>query len=238
MKTLTLALLVAVCSITALSQSDPKQVNGGVLNGKAMSLPKPEYPESARNAGLEGAVPVAVVIDEAGNVISAVASAEPRKGRNAEGDEIEIPAADPILREAAERAAWQARFSPTTLSGIPVRVSGVIVYNFRAKGVPISDMPSGEGLMLNGKAISLPKPAYPPAARAVRAGGTVGVRLVLDEEGNVSSAEAISGHPLLRAAAVDAARQAKFSPTLIDGKAVTVKGVVIYNFVPPAPLVQ
>ena len=88
------------------------------------------------------------------------------------------------------------------------------------------------GGVLNGKATSLPKPAYPPAARAVGASGAVSVQVLIDENGNVVSASAASGHPLLRAAAVAAARGAKFSPTKLSGEAVKVSGVITYNFVP------
>jgi len=89
------------------------------------------------------------------------------------------------------------------------------------------------GGVLNGKAISLPKPPYPPAAKAVRAGGSVSVQVLIDENGNVVSASAVSGHPLLRAAAASAARGAKFSPTKLSGQAVKVSGVITYNFVAP-----
>lgn len=85
--------------------------------------------------------------------------------------------------------------------------------------------------VLNGKATSLPKPAYPPAARAVKASGTVVVQVTLDETGRVVSASAVSGHPLLRSAAVAAANSARFSPTLLSGKPVKVTGVITYNFV-------
>ncbi len=88
------------------------------------------------------------------------------------------------------------------------------------------------GGVLNGKATSLPKPPYPPAARAVRASGAVSVQVLISETGSVISASAVSGHPLLRPAAVSAARGARFSPTLLSGQAVKVSGVITYNFVP------
>jgi len=88
------------------------------------------------------------------------------------------------------------------------------------------------GGVLNGKAISLPKPPYPAAARAVRASGTVSVQVLISESGSVISASAASGHPLLRAAAVAAARGARFSPTQLSGQPVKVSGVITYNFVP------
>lgn len=86
--------------------------------------------------------------------------------------------------------------------------------------------------VLNGRATSLPKPAYPAAAKAVRAGGSVSVQVVISESGSVISASAVSGHPLLRAAAEGAARGARFSPTLLSGQPVKVSGVITYNFVP------
>ena len=87
------------------------------------------------------------------------------------------------------------------------------------------------GGVLNGKAISKPQPAYPPIAKAARASGTVTVQIVVDESGRVISASAVSGHPLLQQAAVAAARQARFSPTLLSGQPVKVSGVITYNFV-------
>ena len=88
------------------------------------------------------------------------------------------------------------------------------------------------GGVLNGKATSLPAPAYPAAARAVKASGAVNVQVTIDEQGNVVSASAVSGHPLLRQAAEEAARNAKFAPTSLQGVPVTVTGVIVYNFVP------
>jgi TonB family protein len=88
------------------------------------------------------------------------------------------------------------------------------------------------GGVLNGKAINKPDPAYPPVAKAARASGTVTVEVTVDETGKVISAKAVSGHPLLQAAAVQAAYQARFKPTLLSGKAVKVTGVLTYEFKP------
>lgn len=85
----------------------------------------------------------------------------------------------------------------------------------------------GAGL---GEKLYAPEPTYPPIARAARAEGTVGVRVTVDEEGNVVRAEAVSGHPLLQAAAVDAARQSKFKPAVVEGKPVRVSAVISYVF--------
>ncbi len=88
------------------------------------------------------------------------------------------------------------------------------------------------GGVVNGKATNLVTPTYPAAAKAVRASGSVNVQVTIDENGNVISATAVSGHPLLRAAAVSAARSSKFSPTKLSGEPVKVTGVIVYNFNP------
>ena len=90
-----------------------KPVSGGVLNGTAVNLPPPVYPEAAKRMRTQGVVTVDVILDETGKVVSASASAGPT-----------------ILREAAVQAALKAKFSPTKLSGQPVKVSGVINYKF------------------------------------------------------------------------------------------------------------
>jgi TonB family protein len=88
------------------------------------------------------------------------------------------------------------------------------------------------GGVLNGKATSLPAPEYPREARAANASGTVTVQVLVDEEGRVVSADAMGGHPLLRQAAVAAARQARFSPLTASGQPVKVSGILTYNFKP------
>ena len=90
-----------------------RPLSGGVLNGRALSLPVPSYPEIARRARTMGKVEVDVVVDESGKVISAQAVSGP-----------------PSLRDAAVEAAKRARFSPTKLSGAAVKISGSINYNF------------------------------------------------------------------------------------------------------------
>lgn len=91
-------------------------ISGGVLNGKAVDLPKPEYPASARAAHASGTVVVQVLVDESGDVMTAQATS-----------------GQPLLRQAAVAAAKQAHFAPTKLAGRPVKVSGVLTYNFEAQ---------------------------------------------------------------------------------------------------------
>lgn len=90
-----------------------RPLSGGVLNGKALDLPMPIYPEVARRLHITGLVQVDVVVDENGKVISAKVLSGPG-----------------TLREVALQAALRARFSPTKLSGQSVKISGQINYNF------------------------------------------------------------------------------------------------------------
>jgi TonB family protein len=87
------------------------------------------------------------------------------------------------------------------------------------------------GGVLNGKAVHLVTPPYPAIARSAHAAGAVQVQVLIDENGSVISAHAVSGHPLLQPAAVAAAKASKFTPTKLSGQAVKVNGVIIYNFV-------
>ncbi len=110
-------------SLTVVLDSEPppspapqpilKPVSGGVLNGTAVSLPAPAYPDNAKRMRISGLVSINVIVDETGKVISAEAVSGPA-----------------TLRDAARLAALRARFSPTKLSGQPVKVSGVINYKF------------------------------------------------------------------------------------------------------------
>lgn len=93
----------------------PSPMSVGVLNGRALSLPRPPYPDEARKAHASGTVVVEVEIDECGNVASAKAVSGPA-----------------ILRKVCESAAKGARFTPTMINGTPIRVMGVIQFNFVA----------------------------------------------------------------------------------------------------------
>ena len=102
----------------AQSKSDalpqPKSVNGGVVNGKAVDLSKPAYPSEAKAVRAGGKVEVEVIFDEKGDVIFACG----------------VNAAHPALIESSEAAAYRSKFAPVLIQGKPVRVSGTVIYNF------------------------------------------------------------------------------------------------------------
>lgn len=90
------------------------EAHDGVLNGRAIKLPKPDYPVEFRAANVSGRVIVKVMIDEMGKVIDAK----------------DMCGAHPVLAKASLASAQKAQFTPTLLSGQPVKVSGIITYNF------------------------------------------------------------------------------------------------------------
>jgi protein TonB len=92
------------------------------------------------------------------------------------------------------------------------------------KKIPVS------GGVLQGNAIRRVQPTYPPIAKAAHASGAVQVQVTISEEGQVIEAAVISGHPLLRESALQAARQWTFRPTMLSGVPVKVQGILTFNF--------
>lgn len=107
---------------------------------------------------------------------------------------------------------------PPTLKKLPVEIAPNSKPVVKSEGV------------VNGKARFLPKPIYSAAAKAVKAAGAVNVQVMIDEAGNVVSANAVDGHPLLKMEAEKAARNAKFNPTLLSKQPVKVSGIIVYKF--------
>lgn len=143
-------------------------------------------------------------------------------------------------RLAGEARATQSRLSNAALSDagragkkaeekVPTTPTRVPTTPTQVPTTPRKTVISGG--VLNVKAIAKPQPAYPANAKAARAQGSVTVQIIVDEDGKVISANAVSGHPLLQEAAVAAARQARFKPTRLEGQPVKVSGVITYSFV-------
>jgi TonB family protein len=129
------------------------------------------------------------------------------------------PLGDPVVR---------APTLPTTGITVDPAIASKLPYSRDGKPEPKSKINSG---ILNGKALSLPKPHYPAEAKAAGAFGEVDVKVVIDESGNVIWAKTISGHELLQVVSEEAAYKAKFQPTTLKGEPVKVMGFLIYRFV-------
>lgn len=220
-----MALLISVtCAVAQDSQ-------GEIAAPKAISFPNPEYPPEARAAGFGGTVRVQVTVDKNGKV--KVEDALGPNGPCASLDDPKLAA----IRKAAVEAAEKAIFEPPMKDGKPTEIGLLLSYDFNPTGSvppkpPQDTKPINAGL-INGKALRLLKPRYPPGAGYNRISGIVQVGILVDITGKVVSAGAISGHPALRRVSVEAACGSKFSPTKLKGVLVEVTGIVTYTFIAP-----
>lgn len=229
--------LIKDTSATAVNVKTRQVYRSRLRNGMPYfsQLPEGRYNLTVTKAGFKQSKDIyEVVCDEAENgVLSALiplVNGSPRQIHTVQRNVLAIRAGEkftigseyinaPVSGVGVERI--ESNNQPINIDGQP-RQSGD-----KSRSVPKI---INKGIV-NGSAISLPKPTYPPAAKAVRAAGTVSVQVTIDEEGNVISASAVGGHPLLHQAAVGAARQAKFRPTLLSGTPVKVTGIITYLFV-------
>jgi TonB family protein len=202
----------------------PGGVSKGDAPGDALVKVQPDYPPIAKQVNASGEVRVEVIIGENGRVISAKAVS-----------------GHPVLRAAAEDAARKWVFKPTEVGGKPVQVQSALTFVFNLPPPPTSVPPADTGAetskkltvsggVLQGKAIQKVQPPYPPIAKAARASGAVQVQVTIGETGKVIEASVISGHPLLRDAALQAARRWLFQPTELSAVPVKVQGILTFNF--------
>ena len=212
---------------------------------KLLALPEYVMPAEATAAGIDGKVAVAVWVDKNGSVDRAQVLAGPAWPCSSNPNGLISK-----VRDGIEDTIKQARFSPAMKDGKPQSAELLLTFLIgneyqQAKKVaaataagqkpPAEDPKVIRGGVINGKALSFPKPEYPAEARGSRVSGAVTIQVLIDEKGDVIRAGAINGHPLLQKAARNAACEAKFSPTLLAGQPVKVSGVITYNFVPGRP---
>lgn len=220
----------------------------GVLHAQTepvvLKQPKATMPKDSDTVGIYGDIAIRVMVDKSGEVRSAELVEGPGDACPTVTNRVIIDA-----REAAKAAALKARFKPDGTLTEPV--STILKYPFiiatpaspastvppmrlmleKQNGIVVFDnKPAAESAVLNGKALTLPAPPYPRAARSFKAAGPVEVLVIIDVDGTMLSARAVSGHPMLQGSARIAACQATFTPTLLEGKPVKVTGLITYNF--------
>jgi Gram-negative bacterial TonB protein C-terminal len=200
-----------ISSVAVHAQKKIDSIKTGIVNGRATYLPKPDYPQEAKDFCAGGKVEIEVLIGEKGAVLEAKAIS---------GDE--------LLRDASVEAVKKAKFLPT--SEIAVKYQGIVVYNFDslAKCIVVG--------VVNKRAKSLPKPKIPnlnkPKYLQIKEEQIVAVQIMIDMNGKVTRARALIGPPMLRSACENAALQTKFSPTLIDGVVPKIRALLVYKFKP------
>ena len=232
-------LVACIVSITLLASVGISQTPPADSEANLTYAPRFEISAEDEAAGIDGKLKIAVDVNKSGEVTNANVYIGPAWPCNGDLDK----RVRQIIKNV-EKAVRNFKFSPKIKDGKPVEtrlgLTMAIGKSSREKTVkpppPDPDAPKDPKLVVggvvNGKALSLPKPAYPDEARSSRAGGTVHIQVLISEEGKVISAQAVDGHPLLQFAARSAGCGARFSPTKLEGHPVKVSGVITYNFIP------
>lgn len=227
---------VAACVCGVLGQAQVSDTPAKVNSSIPFVMSK-----EAEAAGIDGTLSVDITVDKSGDVKKADIIAGPAWPCRSEPKK---ELAD--VRRAVKENLMAAKFSPTIKGGKPESTDLQLKFKIgeayqeelrkreREEALRNGTVPPGfvKGGVLNGRALRLPKPGYPATARPTRIGGTVSVEIVIDEQGDVIRAGAISGPLVLQESARTAACGAKFGPTQLNGNPVRVTGVVTYNFVP------
>jgi TonB family protein len=222
-------LLALAASAQSVADAEPKLI----------STEEYKLTDKAIAAGIDGSILLYVTIVETGSVTKARVLTGPAWpcGKEPKKELEEV-------RDEVRQMVLRSRFSPAIRDGKPRKVDAEMNFLLGEKlqreetrrqaeaemAADPSKRPKRVGV-LNGKALSLPKPVYPASARGSAVSGTVSVEVLIDEQGNVFRAQPIKGPPFLHESAREAACEAKFSPTILDQRAIRVSGVITYNFV-------
>jgi TonB family protein len=216
---------------------DRVRVAPGVIAGLIENKVDPVYPPLARQARIQGAVILGVIISKTGDV-----------------ENLQLISGHPMLAPAAIEAVKQWKYKPYLLNGEPVEVETQVQVNFRLSEKPASDgiaqsIPSEPGSLISmpqdasvpqrvrvssgvaqGLLIKKVNPEYPPEAKDEQIQGVVLLQVIIDKEGNVANIKLISGHPALAPAAMEAVAQWRYRPYLLNGSPVEVETQVRVNF--------
>ncbi len=192
-----------------------KCIDAGIVNKNALKIPKPQMPNLINLKHLQINKEIIVMVQITVNMEGRVLYAKALTGH-------------PLLGRSFEMSARRTEFSPTFINGKPIYAKGFLIYKIKLSG-DIEMRIDDEKIL--GEPINLPIPAYPFCN--CKFGGkesTAGVQVEIGEEGNVISAQGISGHPIQKGISVTAAKNSKFSPTIVAGKTVKAKAILIYTF--------
>jgi TonB family protein len=210
-------------------QREPLRVGGNIQESKLVHKVDPAYPAQAKREGIQGTVKLTIIVNEEGLVYEIRTS----------------PKNNSILEAAAIDAVKQWQYSPTLLNGEPVPVQASVTIVFQLKDAPLAveeqnvpseiSVPQGGPIRVGGNAqesklIRKVEPVYPEEALQARVQGKVVLRIAVNEEGSVTQAEVLQGHPLLNESALAAVRQWRYSPTLLNGVPVPVLATVTVIF--------
>lgn len=231
-------LLIALSSLAVAqdAESQPVQPPENVMHDLLIKWVNPTYPPLARQARIQGTVILKILVSKSGDV-----------------QNLQLVSGHPILAPAAVEAVKQWKYRPYLVNGEPVDVETAVQVIFKLADKPagrdtVGDNPGGvpapvestggvvpqrvrvsQGVM-HGLLVTKVNPGYPPDAQDQRIQGVVLLNATIDKEGNISRIELISGHPLLAPAAIDAVKQWKYRPYLLNGVPVEVETQIQVNF--------
>lgn len=213
------------------------RVSEAVMRGLRTQKIDPVYPSTALQAGVQGSILLVVRIDREGGVT-----------------DVTFVSGHPLLVQAAMDAVKQWKYRPYLLNGTPMEVETTVHLSFEPTGGgavieseaartdlsrTIYATTPGPGdpkraRISQGVATALlvdkVQPEYPPHAREQHIQGNVLLHVIIGNEGNVENVQLITGHPLLAPAAIDAVRQWRYKPYLLNGQAVEIDTQVLVNF--------
>jgi TonB family protein len=238
-------LLIVLSSAVVAQEASPQriQVGGPVMAAQIVKKTAPEYPPLARQARIQGIVILKAQLNKSGDVVN-----------------LQLISGHPMLAPAAIEAVKQWKYKPYLLNGDAVNVETTVTVNFTLADNPaagaIGDNSRGQDGGVAGPASSAPgtaqaavpqrirvssgvaqgllvskvQPEYPPDAKEQRIQGVVVLQAIIDKEGHVANLQLISGHPLLAPAAIEAVKQWKYKPYLLNNTPLEVDTQIQVNF--------
>lgn len=232
-------LLVSLFALPAAAQETnqtPIDVPPETQRTSLVKKVAPIYPPLARQARIQGTVVLKIIINKSGDV-----------------GNIQLFSGHPLLAPSAIEAVKQWKYQPYLVDGMPVEVETRVQINFKLGKEPppegiVGDAPGGlppgaigsitgdeGGVRVSERVMRAFRnhkidPIYPPLARQARIEGIVILSVQINQSGDVERATLISGHPMLAPAAIEAIKQWKYRPYLLNGEPVNVGTTVSLNF--------
>jgi TonB family protein len=201
----------------------PVRVASGAMAGNLIDRPDPVYPPIAKAAHVQGSVVLHAIISKTGTIES-----------------LDVISGPPMLTASAEDAVKRWVYKPYLLNGEPVEVETTITvsFTFGDAAPPLSAAEQGQAGLpirvssgaMRGNLISKVDPVYPADARAAGIQGSVVLRAVISKTGTIEDLKVVSGPVELTASAIDAVKQWKYLPYLLNGEPVEVDTTITVNY--------
>jgi TonB family protein len=200
--------------------ADAQSVAPVKMSAQLILKPLPDYPRLALQAQAGGFVSVLILIGKDGHVEDILATDGPAQ-----------------LIDDSKAAIRQWTYQPYLLDGQPARVvtTAFLIYRLAtATSAPsvamVPAIPRISGAVAAGNMLHHPNPIYPEKAKAKHIGGTVILRALIDEQGNVANLTAFSGPEELRGAAIDTVRKWIYKPYILNGSPTPIDTTITINF--------